>query len=30
MKEPGLIRNDPWLEPYRATITRRIEEDEIN
>ena len=25
MKEPGLIRNDPWLEPYRATITNRIE-----
>ena len=25
MKEPGLIRNDPWLEPYRATISNRME-----
>ena len=25
MKEPGLIRNDPWLEPYRATITSRMD-----
>ncbi len=28
MKEPGLIRNDPWLEPYRATITSRMEKCE--
>jgi 1,4-alpha-glucan branching enzyme len=25
MKELGLIRNDPWLGPYRATITGRME-----
>ena len=25
MKEPGLIRNDPWLEPYRASILNRME-----
>ena len=25
MKEPGLIKNDPWLEPYRSTINRRME-----
>ncbi|MDX2431954.1 MAG: 1,4-alpha-glucan-branching enzyme, partial [Bacteroides sp.] len=25
MKDPGLIQNDPWLEPYRATITGRME-----
>lgn len=25
MKDPGLIRNDPWLEPYRSTITGRME-----
>jgi 1,4-alpha-glucan branching enzyme len=25
MNEPGLIRNDPWLEPYRAAIVRRME-----
>ena len=28
MKDPGLIRNDPWLEPYRATITGRMEKCE--
>jgi 1,4-alpha-glucan branching enzyme len=25
MNEPGLIRNDQWLEPYRAAIVRRME-----
>lgn len=25
MNDPGLIRNDPWLEPYRASIMRRME-----
>ncbi|MEN8155704.1 MAG: alpha amylase C-terminal domain-containing protein [Bacteroidota bacterium] len=25
MIEPGLIKNDPWLEPYRETIMRRME-----
>jgi 1,4-alpha-glucan branching enzyme len=25
MNDPGLIRNDPWLEPYRAAIVRRME-----
>ncbi|MFH0756631.1 MAG: alpha amylase C-terminal domain-containing protein [Bacteroidota bacterium] len=24
MKEPGLIKNDPWLAPYRATIEKRM------
>jgi 1,4-alpha-glucan branching enzyme len=24
MKEPGLIKNDPWLEPYRSTILNRM------
>ncbi len=24
MKEPGLIKNDPWLAPYRATIENRM------
>jgi len=28
MKEPGLIKNDPWLEPYRATIRGRMEKSE--
>ena len=26
MKEPGLIRNDPWLEPYRSTILKRMDQ----
>ncbi len=26
---PGLIQNDPWLEPYRMTITRRMKRTEI-
>lgn len=25
MKDPALIRNDPWLEPYRSSITGRME-----
>jgi 1,4-alpha-glucan branching enzyme len=25
MNDPDLIRNDPWLEPYRAAIVRRME-----
>lgn len=25
MNDPGLIKNDPWLEPYRAAIVRRME-----
>jgi len=25
MDDPGLIKNDPWLEPYRAAIVRRME-----
>jgi 1,4-alpha-glucan branching enzyme len=25
MNDPGLIKNDPWLEPYRAAIIRRME-----
>jgi hypothetical protein len=25
MKEPGLIWNDPWLESYRSTILKRME-----
>ena len=29
MKEPELIRKDPWLEPYRTTITKRMERTEI-
>ncbi len=24
MKEPGLIKNDPWLAPFRATIENRM------
>ncbi len=25
MNDPALIKNDPWLEPYRAAIVRRME-----
>ena len=25
MNEPALLRNDPWLEPYRTTIIHRME-----
>ena len=29
MNDPGLIKNDPWLEPYRAAIVRRMEKARV-